>query len=180
MCGCLLCAPYWGPGLQPKHVPWLGIEPATLWFTSRRPTHWATPARAYQSYFYLYPNLTTHCTECPLLLPLKYIFYASSVFHFNHESPISSYCYYYFMTFIIIFLVTLNTDFKLSNNLVHWHSLHWLKAVFLKLFQIMIILRKVIRSMFFWKGSDQILRNARLNKVKYAFILQYFPEPLAC
>ena len=24
---CLLCAPYWGPGLQPRHVPWLGIEP---------------------------------------------------------------------------------------------------------------------------------------------------------
>ena len=21
MCGCLSCAPYWGPGLRPKHVP---------------------------------------------------------------------------------------------------------------------------------------------------------------
>ena len=21
MCGCLSCAPYWGPGLQPRHVP---------------------------------------------------------------------------------------------------------------------------------------------------------------
>ena len=21
MCGCLPCAPYWGPGLQPRHVP---------------------------------------------------------------------------------------------------------------------------------------------------------------
>ena len=27
MCGCL----YWGPGLQPSHVPWLGIKWATLW-----------------------------------------------------------------------------------------------------------------------------------------------------
>ena len=26
MCGCLLRAPYWGPGLKPRHVPWLGIE----------------------------------------------------------------------------------------------------------------------------------------------------------
>ena len=26
MCGCLLCA----PGLQPRHVPWVGIEPVTL------------------------------------------------------------------------------------------------------------------------------------------------------
>ena len=29
MCGCLLCTLYWGPGRQPRHVPWLGIEPAT-------------------------------------------------------------------------------------------------------------------------------------------------------
>ena len=26
MCGCLSCAHYWGPGLQPRHVPWLGIN----------------------------------------------------------------------------------------------------------------------------------------------------------
>ena len=26
MCGCLSCAPYWGPGPGPKHVPWLGIK----------------------------------------------------------------------------------------------------------------------------------------------------------
>ena len=24
MCGCLLGVPYWGPGLQPRHVPWTG------------------------------------------------------------------------------------------------------------------------------------------------------------
>ena len=30
MCGCLSCAPYWGPGLQPRHVPWLGIELVTI------------------------------------------------------------------------------------------------------------------------------------------------------
>ena len=29
MCGCLSCAPYWGPGLQPRHVPCLGIESVT-------------------------------------------------------------------------------------------------------------------------------------------------------
>ena len=45
VCGCLLHAPYWGPGLQPRHVRWLGIEPATLWFTSWHSIHWATPAR---------------------------------------------------------------------------------------------------------------------------------------
>ena len=25
--------PNWGPGLQPRHVPWLGIKLAMLWFT---------------------------------------------------------------------------------------------------------------------------------------------------
>ena len=30
MCGCLSCAPYWGPGLQPRHVPRLGFDPKIL------------------------------------------------------------------------------------------------------------------------------------------------------
>ena len=46
MCGCLSSAPYWPPGLQPRHMPWLGIEPATLWFTGRQSIHWSTAARA--------------------------------------------------------------------------------------------------------------------------------------
>ena len=46
MCGCLSCGPYWGPGLQPRHVPWLGIEPVTLWFTGRHLVYWTTLARA--------------------------------------------------------------------------------------------------------------------------------------
>ena len=32
MCGCLSHAPHWGSGLQPRHVPQLGIEPETLGF----------------------------------------------------------------------------------------------------------------------------------------------------
>ena len=35
VCGCLSCALYQGPGLQPRHVPWLGIELATPWFEAR-------------------------------------------------------------------------------------------------------------------------------------------------
>ena len=46
MCDCLLHAPCWGPGLQPRHVPWLGIEPVTLWFTGPCSVHWATSGRA--------------------------------------------------------------------------------------------------------------------------------------
>ena len=29
VCGCLSHAPYWGPGQQLRHVPWLGLEPST-------------------------------------------------------------------------------------------------------------------------------------------------------
>ena len=43
--GYLSHTPNWGPGPQPRHVPWLGIELATLWFTGWRSIHWATPAR---------------------------------------------------------------------------------------------------------------------------------------
>ena len=34
MCSCFSCTPHWGPGLQPRRVPWLGIEPETLWVTA--------------------------------------------------------------------------------------------------------------------------------------------------
>ena len=46
MCGFLLHTPYWGPDLQPKHVPWLGIKPATFAFAGWHSIHWATAARA--------------------------------------------------------------------------------------------------------------------------------------
>ena len=38
--------PYGRPGLQPRHVPWLGIKPATLCFAVWHSIHWATSARA--------------------------------------------------------------------------------------------------------------------------------------
>ena len=43
---CLSNIPKWGPGPQPRHVPWLGIEWATFQLTGQRSIHWATPARA--------------------------------------------------------------------------------------------------------------------------------------
>ena len=42
----------WGPGLQPRHVPWLGIKPMTLWFTGQHSVHWAIPARARLGTYY--------------------------------------------------------------------------------------------------------------------------------
>ena len=41
MSGCLSCATNWGPGPQPRHMPLLGIEPMTLWFTGWHSIHWA-------------------------------------------------------------------------------------------------------------------------------------------
>ena len=40
-----------GPGMQLRHVAWLWIEPATLWFTGPRSIHWAIPARAQMWFF---------------------------------------------------------------------------------------------------------------------------------
>ena len=34
MRGCLSPGPHWGPGLQPRHVPRLGIQLVTLWFAA--------------------------------------------------------------------------------------------------------------------------------------------------
>ena len=61
MCGCLSHDPYWGPGLQPRCVPWLGIKPVTLWFAGGHSFHWATPARA-NSYFQIYSKENFICT----------------------------------------------------------------------------------------------------------------------
>ena len=40
--GCLLPACDWGPGPQPRHVPWLGIKLVTFWFSGQSYIHWAT------------------------------------------------------------------------------------------------------------------------------------------
>ena len=60
MCGCVLHTPHWGPGLQPRHVPWLGIEPMTLWFTGWHSIHWATPSRALHLFFIQYFFILLH------------------------------------------------------------------------------------------------------------------------
>ena len=43
---CLSRAPNWGPGLWPRHMPWLGIELVTFRFTGQCSIPWTTPARA--------------------------------------------------------------------------------------------------------------------------------------
>ena len=81
MCGCHSHSPHWGPGPQPRHVPWLGIEPATLYFTHYS-IHWATAARAWYNLLCLFlhyhlvplyghPQQSPNCCPCPwVLFPL--------------------------------------------------------------------------------------------------------------
>ena len=54
--GCPSHARCWGPGPQPKQVPWLGIEPVTFQFIGLRSIHWVTPARA-KVLFFKYVNI---------------------------------------------------------------------------------------------------------------------------
>ena len=46
-----LTCPYWGPGPQPRHMPWLEIELVTLWFAGWCSIHWATPTRTMYLFF---------------------------------------------------------------------------------------------------------------------------------
>ena len=105
--GCPKCTLYWGPGPQPRHVPWLGIKPVTLWFAGWHSIHWATPARLklFISFRlvifkdFIYPFLerregrekeretsVCHCLSCApcwvysLLNPLSYTSQGSSYF----------------------------------------------------------------------------------------------------
>ena len=52
MCGSLSHTSYQGPGLQPRHMPWLGIELETFWFTGQHSIHWATPLRDISLFIY--------------------------------------------------------------------------------------------------------------------------------
>ena len=46
----------WRPNLQPRHVPWLGIELVTFCFAGQCPTNWATLVRAKALYAFLRLN----------------------------------------------------------------------------------------------------------------------------
>ena len=67
VCGCFLHAPYWGPGLQLRHVPWLGIEPGTLLFASWHSIHWATIARATFSSYHSTSSFRRLCKGVSIL-----------------------------------------------------------------------------------------------------------------
>ena len=86
--GCLLHAPRWGPGLQPRHAPWLGIEPATLWFTGRYSFYWATATRAWHLFiepFQVLDVLHLHNDQVWQVLLLSHILFVHA--RWIHSRP---------------------------------------------------------------------------------------------
>ena len=74
MCGCLLSTPHWGPGLQPRHVPWLGIKPATLWFVDQRSiTEPHRPGVRLCLFLYLSTCIKNHESTTLLPIPVQLI-----------------------------------------------------------------------------------------------------------
>ena len=66
MCGCLSHGPHWGPGLQPRHVPWLGIKQVTLWFTAHaQPTELHQPGQG-KLFLIITSNYTLEMNVIPL------------------------------------------------------------------------------------------------------------------
>ena len=79
MCGCLSLAPYWGPGPQPRHAPWLVIKLATLWFTGWHSVHWVTPARASPGVLYQSQGLIPTINGLTVILSSQNLTFSSSL-----------------------------------------------------------------------------------------------------
>ena len=65
------CAPYWGPGPQPRHVSWQWIEPATIQFVGWHSTHWDTPVRAGPFLYFLLSSVPCSRTDSSFPLPTR-------------------------------------------------------------------------------------------------------------
>ena len=70
-----------GPNLQPRHVPWLRIEPATFHFAGPCPTIWAILVMAKNSLFnkWCHKNLIFTCKRAKLEL------YSNTMWNFNSK-----------------------------------------------------------------------------------------------
>ena len=76
--------PYWGPGLQSRHVLWLGIKPVTLWFAEQHSTHWATPARDHVHIIYLNSVILTPA-QLTYLINIKIHFFKNYIYLFRER-----------------------------------------------------------------------------------------------
>ena len=134
-CACLSLAPYWGPGPHPRHVPWLGMELAMLWFTGQHSIQWATPARV--RFWLLYPfDMPLHCLSILLLFGTTrchtLILYFPSpnpeVNHFSREPQNQYILSTYYRMISLVFTATLwNKLIKFScSHFIIQHSEAWM------------------------------------------------------
>ena len=74
---CLLLTPnYQGPGPNPRHMPGLGIEPATFWSAGQHWIHWATSVRARKGIFKANNAFVYYaCVQNKKKVILSWIFY---------------------------------------------------------------------------------------------------------
>ena len=94
---CLSHAPYWGPGLQPRHVPWPGINPAHLLVLSPG-LHLLSHTSQGSSSFLSEVCLETHCDFGHAHFSLYFqvvsfvvslcIVYCGSALHFREVMPL--------------------------------------------------------------------------------------------
>ena len=109
--------PNWGPGLQPRHRPWLGIEPVTLWFTGRHSIHWATSGMyTVKNLIYLF-NIFINIY---MLVPIIYMYNVYTYIYNLHVSHKYIYKYthtkFYFHLSWILWNFHLNSLFVPSNK----------------------------------------------------------------
>ena len=71
MYGCLLHDPHWGPGLQSRRVPWVGIKSATFRFAGLHSIPWATPARAKLLTFIFIKVMSVFGQKCQNIMKLN-------------------------------------------------------------------------------------------------------------
>ena len=157
MCGCLSCVPHWGPGLQPRHVLWLGIEPVTLWFTGLHSDHWATPARCVQVFIWLCFHFSW------VYLRVKWLIYMVGMFNFIRNFQIIILLYILISTVVHLCQYLVWSVFYILVILVevYWYLTVVLVCIFL-LMILSIFLHAYLASIYLFQRSKSF---AHLNWV---------------
>ena len=108
---CFSQAPHWGLGPQPRHVPWLGIELATLWFTA-----------CIQSTELHQPGRLNCFKQSTLMFNIKFLEEVGFIFHSCNENSqhcpsIKIHCFFKTMTQLLSVYSLRSTDLDALQNL---------------------------------------------------------------
>ena len=100
MYGCLSYAPYWGPGPQRRHMPWLGIEPVTPFVHRQMHNPLSHTSQGKRYYFILNKTHIIWAYRAFLLLLTKLFLLSSkatltdNVVHLAYDNHLfASFCY---------------------------------------------------------------------------------------